>query len=112
MILQTPELFGTHHLLVARPMLHIKIKESHDARLAANQNEYRALAHRTNALLKRDKGKYVSFAAAAESHLNANGLQHAYQALKNLCSKPASQLNAIHTSYGSSVSDMVGQKGR
>ena len=55
------------------------IEKSHTDKLAGNQDQYRALSHRTRTLLRRDKERYVrSLTEDVEGHLNANELQPAY----------------------------------
>ena len=49
------------------------IAKSYAARLAGNQNQYRALSRRIRTLLRRDEKRYVrSLAEDVEDHLNAN----------------------------------------
>ncbi len=50
-------------------------EKSRAARPAGNQDRYRALSHRTRALLRRDKERYVrSLAEEVEGHFNVNDL--------------------------------------
>ena len=59
------------------------------------------LAHRTRALLRRNKKRYVrGLAEDVECHLNSNDLRPAYQSLKKLHSKSTSQVSAIRTADG------------
>ena len=82
------------------------IEESRAARLAGNRDQYRALARRTRALLRRDKERYVKdLAEEVEGCLSANNLKPAFRALKKLRSKPTTQVSTIRTADGRTVSD-------
>ena len=82
------------------------IEESRAARLAGNLDQYRTLARRTRALLRRDKERYVrELAEDVEGCLNANNLRPAYRALKKLRSKSTTQTSTIRTADGRLVSE-------
>ena len=86
------------------------IEKSRAARLAGNQDQYRALSCRTKTLLRRDKESYVrSLAEDVEDHLIAKDLKPAHLALKKLRSKSTSQVSAIRTADGCLISDVDGQ---
>ena len=88
------------------------IEESRAARLAGNQDQYRALLRRTRTLLSRDKEWYVrALAEDVGCHLSAKDLRPAYRA-PSLRSKSTSQMSAIRKADGLLISDADGHMAR
>lgn len=89
----------------------LETERNRTARHAGNQDCYRALLHRTRALLRRDKGRYVrSLTEEVEGYFNVSDFQPSYWAQKKLCSMSASWINGISAADGFIMSDMDGQK--